>query len=50
MDEKNQAGTEGVKYADSKGMTVFIMEPLKGGILAGKVPEKAQKIWDKSEC
>ena len=23
------------------------MEPLKGGILAGKVPDKAQKIWDK---
>ncbi len=48
LDEKNQAGTEGVKYAASKGMGVFIMEPLKGGILAGEVPEEAQKIWDKA--
>lgn len=48
LDETNQAGTEGVKYAASKGISVFIMEPLKGGILAGKVPEEVQKIWDKS--
>jgi predicted aldo/keto reductase-like oxidoreductase len=25
------------------------MEPLKGGILAGDVPEDAQKIWDKAD-
>ncbi|MGB9937795.1 MAG: aldo/keto reductase [Methanobacterium sp.] len=49
MDEKNQAGTEGVKYAYSKDITVFIMEPLKGGILAGEIPEEAQKLWDKAE-
>jgi predicted aldo/keto reductase-like oxidoreductase len=49
LDEKNQAGTEGVKYAYSNGITVFIMEPLKGGILAGDVPEDAQKIWDKAD-
>lgn len=48
LDEQNQAGTEGLKYAHSKGVAVFIMEPLKGGLLAGKVPEKALKIWDKS--
>ena len=35
MDEKNQAGTEGLEYAHSKGISIFIMEPLKGGILAG---------------
>lgn len=46
LDENNQAGTEGVEYAASKRMGVFIMEPLKGGILAGEVPEEAKKIWD----
>lgn len=49
LDEKNQAGTEGVKYAYSKDITVFIMEPLKGGILAGEIPEEAQKVWDKAK-
>lgn len=49
MDEKNQAGTEGLEYAHSKGISIFIMEPLKGGILAGEVPDKAQEIWDESE-
>jgi uncharacterized protein len=49
LDETNQAGTEGLKYAAAQGITVFAMEPLKGGILAGEVPERAQEIWDKSE-
>jgi len=48
LDETNQAGTEGLKYAHLKGIAVFIMEPLKGGILAGEVPEKVNEIWDKS--
>jgi len=46
LDEQDQAGKEGVKYAYSKGIAVFIMEPLKGGILGGEIPEDAQKIWD----
>jgi uncharacterized protein len=49
MDEKNQAGTEGLEYAHSKGLSIFIMEPLKGGILAGEIPDKAREIWDESE-
>jgi len=49
LDEYNQAGTEGLKYAHSKGLSVFVMEPLKGGLLAGKVPEETLQIWDKSE-
>lgn len=46
MDEKNQAGTEGLEYAHSKGLDIFIMEPLKGGLLAGKIPDRALEIWD----
>ena len=49
LDEQNQAGTVGVKYAYSKGIAVFIMGPLKGGVLAGEVPEDAQKIWDNAD-
>jgi len=49
MDETNQAGTEGLEYAHSKGISTFIMEPLKGGILAGEVPDNAQEIWDESD-
>ncbi|KAF5088874.1 aldo/keto reductase [Methanobacterium aggregans] len=49
MDEENQAGKGGMEYAASKGMGIFIMEPLKGGHLAGDVPERAAKIWDRAE-
>jgi uncharacterized protein len=48
LDETNQAGTEGLKYAASQGITVLVMEPLKGGILATEVPEKAKEIWNKA--
>lgn len=49
LDEKNQAGSEGVKYAYSRGIAVFIMEPLKGGLLAGEVPEKVAEVWERSD-
>jgi predicted aldo/keto reductase-like oxidoreductase len=49
LDENSQAGIEGVKYAHSKGMGVIAMEPLKGGQLAGNMPDKVSEIWDKSE-
>ncbi len=49
LDNNNQAGTEGLKYAASKGIDIFVMEPLKGGILGGKVPDEVTTIWDKSK-
>ena len=48
LDEKNQAGTEGLHYAHEKNLAVMIMEPLRGGNLGGKVPEEIQTIWEAS--
>jgi predicted aldo/keto reductase-like oxidoreductase len=49
MDENFQAGTEGLKYAASKNIPVFIMEPLQGGKLAKEPPEDIKAIWDKAK-
>ncbi len=48
FDENVQASSEGIEYAASKGMGVFVMEPLKGGILAGKMPKDAEEIFKKA--
>jgi predicted aldo/keto reductase-like oxidoreductase len=46
MDQTNQAGTEGLRYAASKGIAVIVMEPLLGGKLAKPAPAAVAKIWD----
>lgn len=43
MDERTQAGIEGLDHAHKKGIPVIIMEPLRGGWLAGKLPESAKR-------
>ena len=45
MDEFSQAGRKGLEYAHSKGIPVMIMEPLRGGRLANKLPTEAKQIF-----
>ena len=45
MDIANQAGTQGLQYAASKGLAVVIMEPLLGGRLANP-SARIQQLWD----
>jgi predicted aldo/keto reductase-like oxidoreductase len=45
MDTENQAGTDGLRYAASKGLAVIVMEPLLGGRLANP-PAEIRKIFE----
>ena len=42
-----QAGEAGLKYAASKDIPVFIMEPLLGGRLVDGLPKAAQEVFSK---
>ena len=49
LDEKTQAGTLGLKYAASKNLAVMVMEPLRGGALAGNLPDEVKQFYDKAK-
>jgi predicted aldo/keto reductase-like oxidoreductase len=49
LDQRNQAGTEGLRYASERGLAVMVMEPLRGGNLARPAPSKIQALWDRAE-
>ncbi len=42
-------GTEGLKYAASRGLAVVVMEPIQGGNLAMRQRPEVQSLWDKAE-
>jgi Predicted oxidoreductases of the aldo/keto reductase family len=46
LDENNQAGITGIKYASAKGLPVMVMEPLRGGKLVTNLPKEVNAIWD----
>ena len=45
IDRNYQAGEEGLRYAYNKGISVVIMEPIKGGKLSNPTDE-IKAIWD----
>ena len=48
VDRNYQAGEEGLKYAYNKGISVVIMEPVKGGKLAAPSDE-IKSLWELNE-
>jgi len=49
VDADHQAGTEGLKYAASKGLAVVVMEPVGGGRLVITPPRQVQSLWKKAK-
>lgn len=46
LDEHYQAGLEGMHYAADRGISIVVMEPLRGGALAQKVPQDIKAVWE----
>jgi predicted aldo/keto reductase-like oxidoreductase len=49
LDEKRQAGTEGLEYAAGKGLGIIVMEGLRGGNLGKCAPPAVQAVWDEAK-
>ena len=49
LDENTQAGRRGLNAAAEKNIPVVIMEPLRGGRLAGGLPDKAKAVFEAAE-
>jgi predicted aldo/keto reductase-like oxidoreductase len=49
LDEHFQAGVEGLEYARSRDIGAIVMEPLRGGSLAGKLPDEVEKIYKSTQ-
>lgn len=48
LNEHYQAGTAGLRAAASRGLAVFVMEPLLGGRLAQHLPSEAERILERA--
>ena len=46
LDVNAQAGIRGIQYAYENDIAVFVMEPLKGGLLAGELPQEVSALFD----
>jgi predicted aldo/keto reductase-like oxidoreductase len=45
MDEEEQAGRRGLELAAGRGLGVIVMEPIRGGMLAGNLPPRVEELW-----
>lgn len=46
LDVNAQAGIRGIQYAYENDIAVFVMEPLKGGLLAGEFPQEVSALFN----
>ena len=46
LDVNAQAGIRGIEHAYENDVAVFVMEPLKGGLLAGELPKEVSDLFD----
>ncbi len=49
LDERFQAGTEGLEHAAAKGLGIIAMEGLRGGVLGRRPPPEVRAIWDEAD-